>query len=109
MPSIWRESGDPMMRSSSASRAAVSAGRSSARKNAPFDVPPRIHMTRVPASLLVAIPDGRPLDTFPGIASDIFEALLGQALAHLVDIEAQFARCQPLAFIVLGGDTRLGL
>jgi hypothetical protein len=41
-PSIWRTSGDPIAASSTRSRSARSAGKSEARKNGPFDVPPRI-------------------------------------------------------------------
>src|ERR1700728_3375026 len=48
-PSICRGSGDPMTRSSRSSRAATSAGGTSARKYSPLDVPPRICMARIPS------------------------------------------------------------
>ena len=47
MPSICRASGDPNAASSTRSRTAGSAGRSSATKYAPFDVPPRIITQRM--------------------------------------------------------------
>ena len=43
-----------------------------------------------------------------GTASDICEALLRQALAHVVDIQAQFARGQALALFLLPGFALLG-
>jgi hypothetical protein len=42
-PSICRASGEPMMDSNAASRAAASLGKSSSRKNGPREVPPRIN------------------------------------------------------------------
>src|ERR1700722_16069438 len=67
-PSICVGSGDPMIRSSRSSRSAASAGRSSARKYSPLDVPPRICMARTPsyraspviASLRWLAPPGNP-------------------------------------------------
>ena len=53
MPSIWRASGEPMADSSTASRLAISAGRSSARKNSPFEVPPRIAVQGMAFSILL--------------------------------------------------------
>ncbi len=50
IPSICLSSGLPMIRSSRSSRSPGSAGRSDARKYAPFDVPPRISMHRTPPS-----------------------------------------------------------
>src|SRR5687768_16605835 len=77
IPSIWRGSGDPIARSRNASRSAVSAGRSSATKKPPFDVPPRIHMQRVP--------------------SFIDKAHRFQLAAHAVNIEPEFTRREALA------------
>ena len=42
-PSICRASGEPMMRSSAASRDSTSAGRSLSRMNGPREVPPRMN------------------------------------------------------------------
>src|ERR671914_2056855 len=51
IPSICRGSGVPMTRSSRSSRSAGPAGRSSARKYAPLDVPPRMSMQGMPAEV----------------------------------------------------------
>src|SRR6478736_7577843 len=88
MPSIWRGSGEPITRSRNASRSATSCGRSEARKNAPLEVPPRIHMQHVP--------------------SDIFETHFGELFAHLVDVETEHAGRKLLALLGLGVLTRAG-
>ena len=49
MPSICRESGEPTMRKMRSSRRAGSVGKSSQRKQAPLDVPPRIIMHGTPS------------------------------------------------------------
>ena len=51
IPSIWRGSGVPMIRSSRSSRMAGSSGRSEARKYAPFEVPPRIQRQGIPSDI----------------------------------------------------------
>ena len=51
IPSIWRRSGEPIIRNKTAFRTAVSFGKSSAKKYPPFDVPPRIHMQRMPSDI----------------------------------------------------------
>src|SRR3954453_17812008 len=79
MPSIWRGSGEPMMRSRKASRSARPCGRASARKEPPLDVLPPIHMQRPP--------------------SDIFEPHLLELRAHAVNVEPELARGEAAALL----------
>src|SRR5436190_22672575 len=51
IPSIWRMCSEPMTASSVRWSCAGSFGRSHARKNGPFDVPPRITMHGIPVSM----------------------------------------------------------
>ena len=53
-------------------------------------MPPRIHMQRAEI----------------GVRSDIFQSPLGETLAHLVDVEAEFAGAQALALVRFVGDAR---
>src|ERR1700739_4552817 len=108
-PSICRGSGDPMTRSSRSSRSATSAGRSSARKYSPLDVPPRICMARIPSTRTSLILDSSdplagPLDVL-GVG-DVVD--LGQLWAEAVHVQAEDALGELLAVAVLLGDPGLG-
>src|SRR5580704_13124943 len=102
MPSICRGSGLPMTRSSRSSRSAGPAGRSLARKYAPFEVPPRICMQRMP-SLMVSLPLASlagPLDVL-GVADPLDLLELGPQVVH---VHAERAVGELHAVLVLLGD-----
>ena len=65
-------------------------GKSSARKYAPFDVPPRIIMHRTPASPGAI---GRPLAS----GGDVLDAAGGQLVAQAAQVQAELAVGQGLA------------
>src|SRR5580704_3157499 len=103
MPSICRGSGLPMTRSSRSSRSAGPAGRSLARKYAPFEVPPRICMQRMPSLMVSRLPLASlagPLDVL-GVADPLDLLELGPQVVH---VHAERAVGELLAVLVLLGD-----
>src|ERR1700730_18143798 len=107
-PSIWRGSGVPMTLSSRSSRAAASAGRSSARKYSPLDVPPRICMARIPSregtlpfGIIILLATLARAARVLGVADVVH---LVQLLAQAVHVEAEGAVGELLAVGVLLGD-----
>src|SRR5215469_7828363 len=91
MPSICRASGEPMAASSTRSRNAISPGRSIARKNGPFDVPPRMRVQ----GMGVCDTRGIQIPSY-NQASLILETHFRDSCAQAVDVEAKLSPRQPL-------------
>src|SRR5690554_4643907 len=107
MPSIWRGSGEPIPPSIKASRSAISAGRSEARKYPPLEVPPRIHITGTELAVIpISVRLGRSREV---PASDPLQPHVGELLAEAVHVEPEHPVGELLALFLFIDFARAGL